>query len=100
MLSLNFLFKELEPWLLLPEQFFKPSDLGVKFGEDIMPPIPESSNIDLSEDVVGDREIRCDCNGTDSGETKGFGVEFNCESSAPKPWPGGGGGKNVFPCGV
>ena len=46
-----------------------------------MPPIPESSNIDLSEDVFGDREIRCDCNGTDRGEAKGLGMELKCESS-------------------
>ena len=80
LLPLSFLFKEFVP-LLFPGLCFEPSIFGVEFGEENIPPIPESSNKDLSEDVFGDREIRCDCNGTDKGEAKGFGTELKCESS-------------------
>ena len=58
LLPLSFLFKEFVALLLFPEQFFDPSIEGVRFGEESIPPIPESSNIDLSEEVVGDREVR------------------------------------------
>ena len=62
------------PQPLFPEELFWPSKEGVRSGEECIPPIPESSNIDLSDDVVGDRDIRWDCNGTERGEEKGFWV--------------------------
>ena len=68
---------------------FELADIGVDKGGDIIPPMPESSIMDLSEVPTGDeREIRCECNGADSGDANGaFGVDVDTrlESSGPKP---------------
>ena len=86
---LYFLFKVPEPPLLLPVLLFtaEPSEVGVDKGGDIIPPMPESFIIDFSDKPGDERGIRCDCNGTDSGVTKAFGVEVDTkfENSGMNP---------------
>jgi hypothetical protein len=95
---LYFRFKPPEPLLLHPVLLFilEHSEVGVDKGDDIIPPIPESSIDGLSDDAGDDRGMRWGCNGTDNGETKVLGLEVDTkfEISGPKPWLGGGGGKN------
>lgn len=56
-------------------------------GGDIISPMPESSNVDLSAKTGDERGIRFDCNGTDRGVAKDFGVEVdtNVEKSGMNP---------------
>ena len=74
--------------LLQPLLFFKVELSGVdRCWGDIIPPIPESSNMDFS-DARGDaRGIRWGCNGTDNGDANvfWFDVDTKVESSVPNP---------------
>lgn len=89
LLMLHFLFNAPELPLLLPVLLFtvEPSGVGDDKGGDIIPPMPESFIIDFSAKPGDERGIRCDCNGTDSGETKAFGVEVDTkfENSGMNP---------------
>ena len=74
--------------LLQPLLFFKVELSGVDIcWGDIMPPIPESSNIDFSDVKADARGIRWGCNGTDNGDANVFGVDVDTkvESSVPNP---------------
>ena len=90
-----FLFKLPTPLLLLPVLLLAAGLSGVKDVE-LIPPMPESSKRDLSDELGDDRTIRCGCSGTDGVVTKGFGVEVDTklESSGINPCGGGGGGRN------
>ena len=90
-----FLFKLPTPLLLLPVLLFAAGLSGANDVE-LIPPMPESSKRDLSDEPGDDRRMRCGCSGTDGVVTKGFGVEVDTkvESSGINPWGGGGGGKN------
>ena len=90
-----FLFKLPTPLPLLPVLLLAAGLSGVKDVE-LIPPMPESSKRDLSDEPGDDRTIRGGCNGTDGFVTNDFGVEVDTilESSGMNPWGGGGGGKN------